>query len=589
MNKILLSLATIAFCGASLLPAQTTFNLTGGVQTYTVPAGITEITYTIAGAAGANGATGGNNSAGGNGGLGAVATGTLTVTPGEVLNLFVGGQGQGAVGGYNGGGAGGNQLAGGGGGASDIRRNGLALTDRILTAGGGGGGGRGGCDPAVAFGGNGGNADANGSNGGDAPTSGGVAGGGFGGVAATGGAAGIGCSGFLGAVGAAGSSGQGGNGGNGQTCCCFGSPSIPGGGGGGGGFIGGAGGGGGSAGTTGCSGNDKGGGGGGAGGTTDATGAFIDYTNTGNGYIIICPTPNIAQATISGQCIGSTQILSVTGNLGTSADWEWFTAAGTPVGTGSSVNITIPNVPTDYVVRPTLGCHATIVEATVSVDPNPIFGLVNSNPQGCGATTITPQTNVPNTYAWSTGEQGSSITINTPGTYNVVVTATSPFGCTATQSTSVAVFALPTVSVTNNGTGVLTATSGFVSYQWLDASGNIIPNAASAQYTSPQVGGTFTVRVTDANGCSNTSAATVVVTVDEVAKSIFTVFPNPTKDIINVQGANVKMLQVFALDGKLVATYTNTNRIDISKLPAGIYNLNISTENKTESIQIVKE
>ena len=74
-------------------------------------------------------------------------TATLTVVPGEILNVFVGGQG----------GAGRRgrcgwrlqwrrrQAAqgisdGGGGGASDIRRGGNALSNRVVVAGGGGGG-----------------------------------------------------------------------------------------------------------------------------------------------------------------------------------------------------------------------------------------------------------------------------------------------------------------------------------------------------------------------------------------------------------------------------------------------------------------
>ncbi len=74
-------------------------------------------------------------------------TATLTVVPGEILNVFVGGQGgagaAGGLGGFNGGGAGGTGTSffgGGGGGASDIRRGGIALSNRVVVAGGGGGG-----------------------------------------------------------------------------------------------------------------------------------------------------------------------------------------------------------------------------------------------------------------------------------------------------------------------------------------------------------------------------------------------------------------------------------------------------------------
>ena len=79
------------------------------------------------------------------GGLGGLTQGNLAVTPGQVLNLFVGGQAPDvgdvtpAPGGFNGGGDGG-QYGAGGGGATDVRVGGTALADRVAVAGGGGGG-----------------------------------------------------------------------------------------------------------------------------------------------------------------------------------------------------------------------------------------------------------------------------------------------------------------------------------------------------------------------------------------------------------------------------------------------------------------
>ena len=113
-----------------------TFNYTGAVQTFTVPAGVTSIDVEVSGAAGQS--VGG--SVGGNGGK---ATGTLTVTPGQILNIYVGGQN-----GYNGGGVagtGGGYVSGSGGGASDIRVGGIAFSDRVIVGGGGGGCGRSTC------------------------------------------------------------------------------------------------------------------------------------------------------------------------------------------------------------------------------------------------------------------------------------------------------------------------------------------------------------------------------------------------------------------------------------------------------------
>ncbi|MCR5889674.1 tail fiber domain-containing protein [Hymenobacter sp. J193] len=140
-----------------------TFSYTGGVQTYTVPAGVTSLQVEARGAQGGANTGGGGNQYGLEygpqpGGLGARVQATLAVTPGQVLYLYVGGAGRPATndsgsngsGGFNGGGNGGfisyaspPRGGGGGGGASDIRTSasGGTYADRLLTAGGGGGGG----------------------------------------------------------------------------------------------------------------------------------------------------------------------------------------------------------------------------------------------------------------------------------------------------------------------------------------------------------------------------------------------------------------------------------------------------------------
>jgi hypothetical protein len=107
------------------------FGYTGAPQTYTVPPGVTRLAVDMAGASGGQSAS--NSS-----GLGGRVQATLSVTPGEVLTIYVGGAGGLAAAGYNGGGMAVTD-AGGGGGATDLRQGGTAPTNRVLVAGGGGG------------------------------------------------------------------------------------------------------------------------------------------------------------------------------------------------------------------------------------------------------------------------------------------------------------------------------------------------------------------------------------------------------------------------------------------------------------------
>lgn len=68
----------------------TIFNYTGGLQSYTVPAGVTSIKILAAGAKGGNESNCGSCF---QGGLGALVSGEFAVTPGETLQIIVGQKG----------------------------------------------------------------------------------------------------------------------------------------------------------------------------------------------------------------------------------------------------------------------------------------------------------------------------------------------------------------------------------------------------------------------------------------------------------------------------------------------------------------
>lgn len=122
--------------GPDVLPHQHTFYYTGAKQSFKVPAGVTELTVVALGAHGA-----GKPEA-----FGGRVYAVIPVTPGETLLVFVGGNGFGKRGGFNGGGSSSSLGSGdrgfGGGGASDVRQGGASLGDRIIVSGGAGGAGK---------------------------------------------------------------------------------------------------------------------------------------------------------------------------------------------------------------------------------------------------------------------------------------------------------------------------------------------------------------------------------------------------------------------------------------------------------------
>lgn len=264
------------------------FTYTGSSQSWTVPVGISSVMAEVQGAKGGDGS--------GRGGFGGRLKGFISVTAGETLNIYVGGQGQnrdgsGCVGsapavlagGFNGGGSGGRtsdsfgcpsgtvyRRGASGGGATDIRRGGTALANRVIITGGGGGGVSG-TNPGPGGAGNGSGNGANGFSSGQPFWPDNTKG--FGGTTTAGGAAGGGIW--------AGTAGALGVGGNGGFPSVFGdNPGEPAGG--GGGLYGGGGGG---------ANSNFGSGGSGGGGSGFITGGVFEISSSGyregNGIALI--------------------------------------------------------------------------------------------------------------------------------------------------------------------------------------------------------------------------------------------------------------------------------------------------------------
>ncbi|HUN37272.1 MAG TPA: hypothetical protein VMU95_35180 [Trebonia sp.] len=94
---------------------------TVGSGTFTVPSGVRQATFTV------QGAQGGSSQAGVAGGRGGKVTAVLPVSPGQVLQVSVGGQGQ--------------AKSASNGGSSEVSTESAGLPKRLLLAGGGGGAG----------------------------------------------------------------------------------------------------------------------------------------------------------------------------------------------------------------------------------------------------------------------------------------------------------------------------------------------------------------------------------------------------------------------------------------------------------------
>jgi hypothetical protein len=485
---------TVLTCSSNAI---LTFNTTGAPQTWTVPAGVSSVQVTVIGGAGGAGYYDASYS--NHPGRGGKVTATLAVTPGQVLNLYVGGKGGNftstsafAPGGYNGGGSGDvyGYYGGGGGGASDIRVGGAALSNRVIVAGGGGGNG-------LTF--------TTGQNGGDGGgTTGGAGGsqyadGGGGGTQTAGGAGGNYSS--LGGnyAGAAGTSGNGGNGAYYYA------------GGGGGGYYGGGGGG------------YYGHGGGGSSYANSTLASSVAHTqgyNTSNGQIVIAfPQSNVvisSQPSGTTVCAGGNATFSVTASMAvapTTLSYQWQVNTGSgwsSISGATNTSYTVTAASTDNgkqyhcVVSGVCGQSTTSSAATLTV-ANPTVTATATDVSCYGGSNGAVSTSVSDgiaAYSWNTGAATASISGLTSGTYNVTVT--DGYGCTASasatvnQPTALTASSSNTAILCNGGTSIVT----------VSAAGGTTPYSGDGAQT-PVYAGTYSYTVTDANGCTATTSGSI--------------------------------------------------------------------------------
>ncbi|MFN5323807.1 MAG: choice-of-anchor L domain-containing protein, partial [Bacteroidota bacterium] len=207
------------------------------------------------------------------------------------------------------------------------------------------------------------------------------------------------------------------------------------------------------------------------------------------------PTPTIAgNFTV---CQGTNATLTASAGF---ASYQWNTGAST-----ASIS---PSTSGFYTVTVTVagGCTGTTTQQ-VTVNPNPtpsISGVFNA----CQGSTATLTANAGYaSYSWSSGTASASISPNTAGTYTVTVVDAN--GCVGNTSQQVNIFANPAPAITGTfsactgSAAALNATPGLSSYQWSSGS--------TASTINPTATGTYTVTVTNSNGCTGVTSQAVII------------------------------------------------------------------------------
>lgn len=260
----------------------------------------------------------------------------------------------------------------------------------------------------------------------------------------------------------------------------------------------------------------------------------------------------------------------------------------------------VPTASGEYLLEitdPSSGCTATDTNL-ITVNANP---AINAGPDEalCNGSSVVLNASGADTYSWSptTGLSSptSATTVAGPTTTTTyVLTGTDANGCVGTDTLTFTVYQNPSIDLggpyyQENPPLTLDAGSGYSSYSW--------GTGATTQTIDVTSTGSYTVTVTDSNGCTGNGGAYVGFTasLENLAGSfdIVKLYPNPSSDYVNIELVEyTSPMNVYLLDAKgaLLQSHRMQSellRLNVSDYASGIYTVRIANEREEKNISIV--
>lgn len=239
----------------------------------------------------------------------------------------------------------------------------------------------------------------------------------------------------------------------------------------------------------------------------------------------------------------------------------------------SSVEFTVhPITNTTYTVSTVTdanGCsNVGTGSAVIVVNAAPIVDLGLSEAICAGETRIL-DAGVHTSYLWSDNSTNQTLTVSAEGTYSVTVTNAN--GCTATDNYVLTVNSLPVINIPTNAGVCLGSTLT------LDAGNTgstfLWNTNATTQTINVIAADTYSVVVTDANGCSNTASVDVVVN----SLPVVNLGPNATlcfnlNETLQLDAGNVGSTYAWSVPGLTGQTPIVNNTL----LPLGVTTVSVT-------------
>jgi hypothetical protein len=326
-------------------------------------------------------------------------------------------------------------------------------------------------------------------------------------------------------------------------------------------------------------------------------GAGCFYSDSSNLITVYdAPPAEITTVTDTTFCIGGNVVLDATSPAATDT-YEWFlNGVLIPGATNPTYTATTTG---NYKVRVTnvLTCQNTSRQKQVLALDGPT--ILPAGPiSACTGGSLLLSANTGGGYGglgfqWKRngitipGATNSSYAVTNSGNYSVVVRVISDPTCTFNvPPTVVSIFPVPTPAISNTG-GTFSTPNLYSNYQWY-LNSVAIPGATSYVYT-PVTNGSYNLRITDYNGCSNYSNTLVIGSagVQQVGNIAVSIYPNPATKIVKIDASVPVHAVICGMEGKTIIDKEDAAEMDISQLPVGMYLIYVYGE-KGEKLAVQK-
>ena len=316
---------------------------------------------------------------------------------------------------------------------------------------------------------------------------------------------------------------------------------------------------------------------------TDAAGCMDSATGT-----VQAPPPlNVVATGTNPDCLGDNDGSATASASGGTLPYtyQWSTGAVGPF---------LPNLGIGtYTVTVTDANNCTATDEVTITPTSSLTAVANPTGESCpnendGSVTAIPSNGVPPySYNWSNGGNTQTINNLSPGIY--FVTVTDGAGCTAIADAVVTSAPAFAITITGNNVTVCDGNNGSATVNIIQGQGPFTylwSNGQTTQTAINLIGGTYSVTVTDGNGC-------------EQMGSIFITTPPPVMvDIISDDmvcvGESTGSATAIASGGTPPYSYlwnTGATTATIDNLPAGIYTVTVTDDAgcmDSESVTIIE-